>query len=217
MVVLTAGGSSRPTATRRDGPRRPWLAVRTGPSGVRRVVAALLAATALATPLGAQLTQEEALRLAFGSAEVERRTAFLDESQLDAARDLAGPRSGIERGVVSYYVASDGGAPVGVAYFDAHRVRTLQEVLMIVVDPRGHVERVETVSFREPPEYEAPEGWLAQFLGRPLDDELSLRGDIAPMTGATLTANAVTYAVRRTLALHQIIDPFDAKQESSTR
>ena len=88
---------------------------------------------------------------------------------------------------------------------------------MIVVDPRGHVERVETVSFREPPEYEAPEGWLAQFLGRPLDDELSLRGDIAPMTGATLTANAVTHAVRRTLALHQIIDPFGAQQESSIR
>lgn len=181
------------------------------------VVPVVVAATTFAPALDAQLTQDEALRMAFGSSEVERRTAFLDEEQLDAARALAGPRSGIERGVVSYYVASDRGAPVGVAYFDAHRVRTLQEVLMIVVDLEGRVERVETVSFREPPEYEAPEGWLAQFLGRPLDDELSLRGDIAPMTGATLTANAVTQAVRRALALHDVIDPFGLPREGSRR
>lgn len=181
------------------------------------LAASLIAALALPADVNAQLTQDQALQLAFGSADVERRTAFLDESDLEDARALAGPRAGIDRGVVSYYVASDGGSPVGVAYFDAHRVRTLQEVLMIVVDPRGRVARVETVSFREPPEYEAPEGWLAQFLDRPLDDELSLRGAIAPMTGATLTANAVTEAVRRTLALHEIIDPFDARQESSNR
>ncbi|MBT8487575.1 MAG: FMN-binding protein [Gemmatimonadetes bacterium] len=184
---------------------------------LRGAAAAWVLAAAFGTPLDAQLTQDQALRLAFGSADVERRTAFLDEGQLDAARELAGPRSEIERGVVSYYVASDAGRPVGVAYFDAHRVRTLQEVLMIVVDPRGRVVRVETVSFREPPEYEAPEGWLAQFRERPLDEALSLRGEIAPMTGATLTANAVTQAVRRTLALHQVIDPVGARQEPSNR
>lgn len=188
------------------------------PRRLRVVAVTVLVATAAAAPAHAQpLNQDEALRLAFGSADVERRTAFLDEGQLDAARKLAGPRAGIDRGVLSYYVATDGGAPVGVAYFDAHRVRTLQEVLMVVVDTEGRVERVETVSFREPPEYRAPEGWLAQFLGRPLDDELSLRGEVAPMTGATLTANAVTQTVRRVLALHQVIDPFGVPQESSRR
>lgn len=178
--------------------------VRLGPTAAAWIVAAVFA-----VPVQSQtLTQDEALRLAFGSADVERRTAFLDEAQLEAARGLAGPRSGIDRGILTYYVATQDGAPVGVAYFDAHRVRTLQEVLMIVVDPLGRVQRVETVSFREPPEYEAPEGWLAQFLGRPLDDELSLRAAIAPMTGATLTANAVTQSVRRILAFHQVLDPF---------
>ena len=139
---------------------------------------------------------------------MERRTAYLDESQLEAARALAGPRVEIDQGVLPYYVAKEGTRTVGVAYFDAHRVRTLQEVLMIVVEPGGTVRRVETVSFREPPEYEAPEGWLAQFDGRRLDDALSLRGEIATMTGATLTANAVTQAVRRVLALHDVIAPF---------
>lgn len=182
---------------------------------VSLVIAALGVLTLASPAEGQTLTQDEALALAFGSADVERRTAFLDDTQMETARELAGPRIRIEQGVLPYYVATDGGAPVGVAYFDAHRVRTLQEVLMVVVDPEGRVDRVETVSFREPPEYRAPDGWVDQFLGRGLDDELSLRGEIAPMTGATLTANAVTAAVRRVLALHHVIDPFGSRAPMS--
>lgn len=175
----------------------------------RAAVVAFVAAATLAVPGSAQLTQDEALRLAFGgSDEVERRTAYLDDAQLERARSLAGPRTDVDQGVVTYYVGSEGGRTLGVAYFDAHRVRTLQEVLMVVVGPDDSVLRVETVSFREPPEYEAPGGWLEQFPGRTLGPGLSIRGEIAPMTGATLTANAVTGAVRRVLALHAVIEPF---------
>jgi Na+-translocating ferredoxin:NAD+ oxidoreductase RnfG subunit len=39
-----------------------------------------------------------------------------------------------------------------------------------------------------------------------LDDGLSLKGGIVAITGATLTANAVTDAARRVLALRQVID-----------
>lgn len=153
------------------------------------------------------ITQDEALALAFPGADLERRTAFLSQQDLALASGLAGPDVDVESGVVSYYVARRGGAPVGVAYFDAHRVRTLPQVLMIVVGTEGSVTRVETVSFREPPEYRAPDGWLRQFDDRPLDEALSLRGEIATITGATLTAGAATRATRRALALHRVIDP----------
>ena len=175
----------------------------------RAAAATLVAVAAFASPAVGQITQEQALDLAFGpAAEVERRTAYLDDAQLEEAQRLAGPLSEVDQGIVTYYVGMQAGRPAGVAYFDAHRVRTLQEVLMVVVDLDGTVVRVETVSFREPPEYEAPEGWLEQFVGRELGPGLSTRGDIAPMTGATLTANAVTRAVRRVLALHQVVEPF---------
>ena len=154
------------------------------------------------------LTQDEALALAFPGADVERRTAFLDEASLEEAARLAGPGVPVESRVVSYYVAHAAGQPAGVAYFDAHRVRTLPQVLMVVVGPDDRISRIETVSFREPPEYRAPEGWLRQFDGHRLDDDLALREGIATMTGATLTAGAATRAARRTLALHRIIDPF---------
>lgn len=155
-----------------------------------------------------QISQDQALALAFSGADVERRTAYLDDDQLEEARRLAGGRVEIESTIVTHYIAHRAGNPVGVAYFDAHRVRTLQQVLMIVVEPDGSIGRVETVSFREPPEYEAPGRWLDLFDGRVLDDRLSTRGQIPNMTGATLTSNAVTAAVRRVLALHAVVRPF---------
>ncbi len=176
-----------------------------------RVAAATIAALACAPSVSAQtLTQNEALTLAFGDAQVERRTAFLDDDEISRASALAGPDVNVEATVVSYYVAQRAAEPAGVAYFDADRVRTLRQVLMIVVGTDGRVARVETVSFREPPEYRAPDGWLMQFRGRVLDDQLSLKAGIANITGATLTAGAVTRATRRVMALHAIIDPFGA-------
>ncbi|HEV8583074.1 MAG TPA: FMN-binding protein [Thermoanaerobaculia bacterium] len=149
------------------------------------------------------VTVDEALRLAFPGCEIARRTAFLKPEQLSRARGLAGVE--VPSALVNYYVATRAGQPAGTAYFDTHRVRTLPETLMIVVDPQGKVARIEVISFREPEEY-LPRGvWYEQFRGRTLNPGLQLKRDIRPVTGATLTARATTDAVRRVLALHQVL------------
>ena len=157
----------------------------------------------------ALMTQDEALRLAFPEpSSVERRTAYLDEPALDSVRALAGDGVRVERTVVNYYVGVRDGEALGAAYFDVHRVRTLPEVLMVVVSPDGRVRRIEVVKFQEPPEYQAPEGWIDQIVGMELSPALSLKGEIVNITGATLTARAVTDAARRVLAFHAVIRPF---------
>lgn len=179
------------------------VAIRRGP-----VAGLLLAAAVSASPAAGQLlTQAEALSLAFDGARIERRTAYLEDSQLAAARELAGPGVAVETGVVTYYLAFRNGGPVGVAYFDAHRVRTMEEVLMITVARNGTVGRIETVAFREPPEYRAPEGWLDLFEARSTAGESPV-ADVPNIAGATLTADAVKRAARRALALHRVIAPF---------
>ncbi len=168
----------------------------------------LLGASAAAAEAQTSLTQDEALRLAFPEpAVVERQTAFLDDTDLERARELAGGDVKIDGRVISYYVGRVGGEALGVAYFDAHRVRTLSEVLMFVVTPGSRIARIEVLRFAEPPEYRAPENWLDQFTGLGLSERLSLRGSILNITGATLTAGAVTTASRRILALHSVINP----------
>ena len=156
------------------------------------------------------LTQDEALALAFPSpATVERRTAFLDEAQISRVRELAGSGVEVEQRVVSYYVGSRGAVPIGVAYFDAHTVRTVREIVMVVVDPSGTVDRVEVLSFLEPREYMASDPWIEQLHGQALTDDLAVDRGIVNLTGATLTSAALTSAARRVLALHGVIRPFE--------
>jgi hypothetical protein len=171
--------------------------------------AAFLAAAAAHAQQAPRLTQDEALRLAFPSpAVIERRTAFLSDADLARAGALAGGEAPPASAVVTYYVARAGDSLLGAAYFDAHRVRSLREVLMVVVAPDARVRRVEVVRFDEPPDYLPPASWLRQLDGRALDDDLSLTGAIATMSGATLTARAAVRATRRALALHAVIRPF---------
>ncbi|NIQ53210.1 MAG: hypothetical protein GWN71_07160, partial [Gammaproteobacteria bacterium] len=69
------------------------------------------------------------------------RTAFLSDAELAQARRRAGEAE-LRQGVVTYYVARRNGRPVGAAYFDAHRVRTQAEVVMVVVDHRDRIARL---------------------------------------------------------------------------
>lgn len=148
-------------------------------------------------------TQSEALERAFPGAQVERIGHVLTEAQLAKAAGLAGAK--LPSALVAAYEARRDGQLVGTAYFDAHRVHSQQETLMIVVDPDGRVADLQVLAFAEPPKYLAPSAWMKQFLGRALDDRLRLKQDIQGITGATLTARATTKAVRRTLAIHAVL------------
>lgn len=188
------------------------------PPGLGRPVGGVLLLLGLAVgvqrpaPAHAQgLTQVEALRLAFPRATgIDRRTAFLEDAQLERAARLAGGGVRVDQPIVTHYVGTREGRALGVAYFDAHRVRTMQEVIMIVVGTEDEVQRIEILSFAEPPEYMAPEGWLDQFDGEALSADLALGRRIRNISGATLTSRAITEATRRVLALHRVIDPFAA-------
>ena len=170
---------------------------------MRFVVAAaalLAAATASAKVF---VSQEEALKLAFPGAVVERRTVYLTEAEQKEVATLSGGSRPSALAVA--YVATKDGRLVGTAYFDTHVVRTQPETLMVAVDPAGAVARLEVLSFSEPEEYMPRPHWYAQFSGRPLTEELAIRRGIRAISGATLTARATTEAARRVLALHQVI------------
>ncbi|HJW14896.1 MAG TPA: FMN-binding protein [Thermoanaerobaculia bacterium] len=169
------------------------------------ILVVLLAMLLAAAPAAAKvfLTQEEALKLAFPGATVERRTAFLTEAeQKEVVRMSGGPPPSA---LAVAYLATKDGHPAGTAYFDTHVVRTQPETVMIAISPAGTIARIEVLSFSEPEEYMPREHWYAQFPGKGLDDELSVKRGIRPVSGATLTARATTEAARRVLALHQVL------------
>lgn len=184
-----------------------------GRTGAAAIAVALLAPALLALPrpaptlrareAGGALTVEEALELAFPGCDVERQTVYLTKEEQKRIRDLAGGHS--PRAIVHPYLARREGRFAGTAYFDAHRVRTLPETLMIVVLPDQRVARVEVLAFGEPRDYLPRKAWYAQFRGQRLGPSLQIKRDIRGVTGATLTSRATTEAVRRVLAVHRLL------------
>jgi Na+-translocating ferredoxin:NAD+ oxidoreductase subunit G len=155
---------------------------------------------ALAAPARVFMTQQQALASAFPSGTTyTRQSVFLTPEQLTAAKK----ESGLEFAdrLVVRYLGSNG----KIAYFDTHRVRTLSETVMVVVTADGRVERIDILSFDEPPEYLPKQRWIDQFKARKLDDDLSLKRAIRPISGASLTGRAIVNASRKILALHKVI------------
>lgn len=150
------------------------------------------------------MTQQQALASAFpaGTA-VSRQAVFLRPEQLAAARKESGVD--FQDQMIVRYTGTSEGRVVGYAYFDTHVVRTLAETVMIVITPDGKIDRVDILSFSEPQDYLPKERWLEQLEGRKLDDDLSLKRSIRPMSGASLSGRAIVNASRKILALHRVI------------
>ena len=165
--------------------------------------------TLLLSPIGLSsqtglMTREEALASVYPGATVEAERVFLTGEQTERASDLA--QVDIESRLVARYVAREGGRVVGRAYVDTHIVRTKPESLLIALTSDGAVRRVEVTAFLEPRDYLAPQAWLRQFDTQPLNDDVALQRAIRPIAGATLTAQSATDAVRRVMAIDEVLE-----------
>ena len=171
---------------------------------LRRWVSGLALSVVVTSATAAQgISREEALAGAYPGAQIRAEQLFLTEAQMKQASTAA--RADIASPLVARYVASRDGVLIGKAYVDTHTVRTKKESLLISLDAASRVIRVDITAFLEPTEYRASEPWLRQYRGRPLDEDLGIDRAIRPIAGATLTARATNAAVRRVLAIDQIL------------
>lgn len=155
------------------------------------------------------LSREEALAAVFPGATIRAERVFLTSDQQTRAAEQSG--AAVPSALVARYLAvEDDGRVVGRAYVDTHTVRTKRESLLVSLDADGRLTRVDVTAFLEPPEYRAPAAWLRQYERRSLTDDLQLGRAIRPIAGATLTARSTTEAVRRVLAIDQVLSTDEA-------
>lgn len=162
-----------------------------------------------AAPAAAQVSRDEALALVFPGAAITAERLFLTADQLRTASELSGVKA--DTSLIARYTARKGSAVIGHAYVDTHTVRTKKESLLISLGADGAVRRVDVIAFLEPSEYAAPAPFLGQFPGRRLEPGVQLNRAIRPVAGATLTAVAVTDAVRRVLAIDAVLEAAAAR------
>lgn len=149
------------------------------------------------------LSEKEALERTFPGASFERQVLYLTKAQVAAIQKEA--RSRLPSAVVTTVLARVEGELVGRVYLDTHTVRTMPETVLTAVGLDGSVKAALVLQFAEPPDYLPRESWLETFDGKPLDDDLWPGRGVRRVTGATLTVQALTESVRRSLALDRIL------------
>lgn len=150
------------------------------------------------------VTREEALASAYPGAAIVPERVFLTQAQVDEINTLSGEELGSK--LQARYMATRNDRVVGRAYVQTHIVRTKRQSLLIALEPDGRVRRIDVTAFLEPRKYMASEAWRGQYGGRLFGEALSLRRDIRPIAGATLTARAINAAVRRVLVMDAVLE-----------
>lgn len=148
-------------------------------------------------------SKQEALELAFGKgAKVQMRPLFLTAEQRSRIERLAKVK--LDSSLFTFYVGRREGRVIGYAAIETHTVRTQPETLLIVLDAKGKLRRVEVLAFHEPPEYQPPARWFERLLDVPLQD-LRLGSGVEGVSGATLSSRAAVDTVRKVLAVYTVV------------
>jgi Na+-translocating ferredoxin:NAD+ oxidoreductase RnfG subunit len=175
------------------GTFRRWLAI---------IVWGVLTSSSVDAQFGL-VTREEALAAVFPEATVVSERVFLSDTQIKRVAELS--RGDVYAKLYARYIATRSGVLIGRAYVDTHEVRTKKQSLLVSLNESGRVRRIDVTVFLEPPEYIATPSWMRQFNNKALDKDLAIQRSIQPIAGATLTAQAVNQAVRRVMAIDQVL------------
>lgn len=91
---------------------------------------------------------------------------------------------------------------VALAVVDIHTVRTQPEAVLYVFDPEVNILEVKILTFKEPEQYKPPAKWLSLLKGKNIDNHaLTVRKDIPVISGATMSAHAITDHCRMASAI----------------
>lgn len=142
------------------------------------------------------MTKNEALTLFLGQKN-ERKTLFLTDEQVNTVQQKA--KAKVESKIITYYQSD-----LGFAFFETRTVRTMPATFIVVLNLNGNVRAVEMLAFYEPEDYLPPKKWMNTFEGKSLSDDLWLKRGVYNISGATLSAQAITESIRKILATYKI-------------
>ncbi len=159
-------------------------------NALHAVVAGAALAAAATAAAAAPAKDEAVVRGLFpGAEQVQARDVILAGDVVARIERLA--RARVKERLVTFYTASKGGAPLGYAVIHSHVVRTKRETFAIAFEPDGRIRKITILAFLEPPEYRPSDRWLKQLEGKGSQDRLAVGDDLAPISGATLSARGI--------------------------
>ena len=150
------------------------------------------------------ISKDEALKLAFpGSDTIDKKSFFLKPEQIVAIEKLS--KTKVDSKLFLLYIGKKDGQPTGYAAIDTHTVRTKSQTILVVINPDGSLKYTEILAFFEPLEYKPTESWIDLFKDKKITNGIKIGYDIPNISGATLSSNSTANAVKKILAVFEIV------------
>ncbi len=152
---------------------------------------------------GLLIHPEKVMKEIFPDAKIEKKNILITKDKAKKIEQISSIR--LKSKIFKIYIARKDNKVIGYGLLHMHRVRTRNEAVLITFTPDCKVLDVEIIAFYEPPEYIPDKDWLGLFKEKTVNDSLRLREDIPNITGATLSAQAVTKAVKQAVAVCEVV------------
>ncbi|HHD75935.1 MAG TPA: FMN-binding protein [Campylobacterales bacterium] len=146
---------------------------------------------------------EEVLKESFEdrNISVEKKSLILTKEDVKTIQSNA--HSKVDSKVVRYYKITKDNTPLGNAILLKKRVRTKIAAILYIVDNNNSMLGIEILSFKEPSEYKPSQEWQKMLVGKTAEDTLVAGDDIPTISGATLSARAISNSARLALSIAQ--------------
>lgn len=142
---------------------------------------------------------------AFGAKSVDLQNIILSEAQLQQLTKTS--QQSIDTKLYRLYIAQNDTKTVGYGVLLNKKVRTKTAISLYLIGTDGKIKSIEIVAFNEPIEYLPTKTWLDGFDNKSSANTLRLNQDIPTVSGATLSARALTDGSRIALSLIDIVKP----------
>ena len=141
----------------------------------------------------------------FSAKSIEQKTIILNEKQVQQLSKVS--QQVIDTKLYRIYIAKNGSTTVGYGVLLNKKVRTKTAIALYLIDIEYKIKSIEIVAFNEPIEYLPTKTWLDGFDNKNSTNTLRLNQDIPTVSGATLSARAITDGSRLALSLINIAKP----------
>ncbi len=142
---------------------------------------------------------------AFNAKSVESQNIILSEEQTQQLSKISMQK--IETKLYRLYIAKNDAKTVGYGVLLNKKVRTKTAIALYLIGTDTKIKSIEIVAFNEPMEYLPTKTWLDGFDNKNAANTLRLNQDIPTVSGATLSARAITDGARIALSLIDIAKP----------
>jgi len=146
----------------------------------------------------------DAMKYCYGfKSEISKKNILLSTKQVKEIQKKAKVR--VKSKIFRVFTAKKGKEIIGYGILLNRKVRSKNGATLYMISKNSKLKGIEIIAFNEPMEYIPSNRWLSQFSGLSTSKEPRVGKDISTITGATLSARAITDGARLAFALYDTV------------